>query len=491
MLDEAPLSSRREARLWLTAAGASISGLTVTVAFDLALRIQLPFLWAVAAVLFATVRKGGKAGLICAAINVIWQMAMASYLPMTLLVWRNVVVVACVSVCFALIGGWRRQEQADRDAFAKGIKVRESHLQSIFEHLPAPIVIIDAAGLIRAINAAGCALFEVDRDWTLGRPLAELVTGYDANTGTLAEVLVALSATDGDLAIKARGTTASGRSLDLQLTASNVPSGEGRWLTVHLQDETERLSAAARLEDVQRQLVHVSRATALGELGSAIAHELNQPLAAIGACLGAAKIEIGRASLDRDRIADAVDTSLAHTLRAGAVLKRLRLFVSRNPEARQVMAVADIVAEAVSLVHFAVRDADVRLVVAVEPGLGAVEVDPVQIQQVLLNMIRNAIEAMRDAPVRTVTIEARAGAEDNIVIGVVDTGTGVDPAVAHLVFTPFKTTKADGLGVGLSISRTIIESLGGTIGCESNDGVGARFWFSLPHARAEGNRLAA
>ncbi|WP_010215332.1 sensor histidine kinase [Sphingomonas sp. PAMC 26621] len=491
MLDEAPLPSRQGVFVWLTASAASFAAVIVTLVFDLKFGIQLPFLWAIAAILVVTVRTGMTGGLHCAAMNLLLQIGMAYRVPMTLLTFRNIAVVACLSACLAVIGGWRRQKRADRDAFAAQIKLREAHLQSIFDHLPAPIVIIDVAGRVRGINAAGCALFEVAPDTVFGGSLEAFVIRQDPDERSLADVLSDLSASGSDLAVKARGTTATGRALHLLLTASRVPSGEGRWLTVHVQDETERLAAAARLEDVQRQLMHVSRATALGELGSAIAHELNQPLAAISACLGAAKIEIARERIDRAEIADALDTSLAHTLRAGAVLKRLRVFVARAPETRQVITVADIVAEAVSLVQFAVRDAGVRLDVTVAPGLGAVEVDPVQIQQVLLNMIRNAIEAMRDAAVRMITIEARADGHAGIVISVVDTGTGIAPAIADLVFTPFETTKGDGLGVGLSISKTIVESFGGEIGCEANGGAGTRFWFSLPLARAEGSRLAA
>ena len=465
--------------------------LCVTVAFDVVLEIQLPFLWGIAAVLLVTFLTGTFGGLVTSVSNLVVQAVMALTLPMALLTWKNIAVVGCLSACFAVIGGWQRQKQAHRNVFAEKLRIREAHLQSIFDHLPAPIVIVDAAGFVRAINAAACALFDVHGNAVFGRPLGDFVVGLPTGQRSLRQLLQDLSAGDGDRAIKATGSTTSGRALQLRLTASSVPSAAGRWLTVHLQDETEALAAAARLEDVQRQLLHVSRATALGELGSAIAHELNQPLAAIGACLGAAKIEVDRATIDRGQLTDALETSLAHTLRAGAVLKRLRVFVTRKPEVRQVIAVGAIISESVSLVQFAVRDAGVRLVVNLDPDLGAVLIDPVQVQQVLLNMIRNAIEAMSESAVRMIRVEARAGSRNDVVISVVDTGAGVAPDSALDVFAPFKSTKSDGLGVGLSIAKTIVETLGGEIGCEPNPGAGMRFWFSLPLADAGGSRLAA
>lgn len=491
LLDEVPPPAPRSGVAVIAGIAASALGALATIVSGPLLGIQLPFLCGIAVVMILTTTVGMAAALASCTGNLLAFVLMMRLRTMPFLTWRNILVVECFCICMAIIGGLLRRKQEEQKAFAVRLAQREEHLQSIFDYLPAAIVIVDTDGQICAINAGGCALFETTPEAALTQRLDAFVEIEQTCQRDIGTVLADLAPNADDESVNAIGMTTTGKRRTLRLSTAYVPSGKGRWLTVYLRDQTETLATAAKLEEVQHQLMQVTRVTALGEMGSTIAHELNQPLTAVCNLLGVAEAELARAEIRRERVAEAIAASLSQTLRAGEVLKRLRNFVSRGAVPRQILQVRDIASEAVALSQFAVRDAGLRLCLDIQDGLPPLYADPVQTQQVLVNMIRNAIEVLAGTPDGLITIEARAFAATEIRIAVVDNGPGLSAAVATRLFTPFATTKEDGLGLGLSISKSIVEAHGGCIGCEADAGGGARFWFTLPLADIEGARIAA
>jgi two-component system sensor kinase FixL len=218
----------------------------------------------------------------------------------------------------------------------------------------------------------------------------------------------------------------------------------------------------------------------MGEMASTLAHELNQPLSAIANYLKGSRRLLDQAVDDKSpMLRDALDKAADQAIRAGQIIRRLRDFVSRGESERQVENVAKLIEEASALALVGAKELGVRVRLQFHPDAGLVLADRVQVQQVLLNLIRNAIDAMADSATRELLIGTRLIDDDMVEVSVADTGPGIAPEVAGQLFQPFITTKRQGMGVGLSISRTIVDAHGGRIWVESNPGGGTTFRFTL------------
>jgi two-component system sensor kinase FixL len=218
----------------------------------------------------------------------------------------------------------------------------------------------------------------------------------------------------------------------------------------------------------------------MGEMASTLAHELNQPLSAITNYIkGSRRMLSERTDETSTMIVEALDKSAEQALRAGQIIRRLRDFVSRGESERRVESIAKIAEEASALALVGAKDLGVRTQFQFSRGKDLVLADKVQVQQVLLNLIRNAIESMQDAQIRNLTVSAKNNSEGMVTISVADTGSGLAPEIATRLFQPFVTTKREGMGVGLSICRTIVESHGGRIWAEPNPEGGTIFHFTL------------
>ncbi len=245
-----------------------------------------------------------------------------------------------------------------------------------------------------------------------------------------------------------------------------------------LEDIDERRAATTRLARMQADLVHVSRLSAMGTMASTLAHELNQPLTAVvnyvrGSRRMLAELE-GSAS-----VRDALVEADRNAVRAGEIVRRVREFVARGEIQRRPENLSALVREACSLALIDARSAGIRYRLDLDSSLGDVFVDRIQIQQVLINLLRNAIEAMPEGPVRRIVVQTSRAPLGMCTLRVRDTGPGVSEAAGSSLFEPFNTTKGDGMGVGLSISRSIIEAHGGEIWSKPARGGGAEFGFTL------------
>jgi two-component system sensor kinase FixL len=216
-------------------------------------------------------------------------------------------------------------------------------------------------------------------------------------------------------------------------------------------------------------------------MASTLAHEINQPLTAIANYLkGCRRILHRMEGKEIPMLTEAVDLAADQALRAGDVIRHLREFVARGESERHVESLPKLIEEAGALALVGARETGVHVKFVFDPAAPFVFADRIQVQQVLLNLIRNAIEAMQDAPVRELVVATKAIPDEGLVaVTVADTGTGIAAEIIDLLFQPFITTKKHGMGVGLSICRTIIESHGGKIWADSDPGRGTTFAFTL------------
>ncbi|WQO29802.1 PAS domain S-box protein [Microvirga lotononidis] len=363
------------------------------------------------------------------------------------------------------------------------LRTREAHLRSILETVPDAMIVADESGIIRSFSATAVHMFGYQPDEVIGTnvkflmplPYREQHDGYIRRYRETDESRIIGS---GRVAVAQRK---DGSTFPMEVQVGEMESDGERFFTAFIRDLTERQRTETRMQELQSELAYMSRFTALGEMGSTLAHEINQPLTAITSYLkGCGMILNG---IEGDKIAlvrHAVNEAAEEALRAGEVIRQLREFVARGGSEHQIEGLQRLVEEAGALALVGAKEQEVKVEFDFPPDDPLVFVNRVQIQQVLLNLIRNAIEAMQDVRQRELTIGARTlPAESLVQISVRDTGSGIPPEILKNLFKPFTTTKQSGMGVGLSISRTIVESHGGKIWAESVPGEGTTFHFTL------------
>ena len=284
---------------------------------------------------------------------------------------------------------------------------------------------------------------------------------------------------------------ASGQSEALEFAADEriyslllAPISGLDYINLYVRDITEERTAEELARQHQTELVHVCRLSTMGEMATGIAHELNQPLSAIVNYANGGRRRMEGGTLDRESLTEALNQIAAQASRAGEIIRRFRAQVSRQPTQRQEVAMNDLVTEVMSFVDHEFRKNGVDPETDLAPDLPLVRADLVQIEQLLLNLVRNAIDAVSDNPPgeRRVRIRTHETEEGRVRACVEDNGPGLTPdARAHL-FDPFFTTKSSGMGMGLAISQTIAEDHGGKITADNADDGGARFTLELPAA---------
>lgn len=248
---------------------------------------------------------------------------------------------------------------------------------------------------------------------------------------------------------------------------------------------TRARADADRLAALQAQMVRVSRLNAVGAMAGSLAHELNQPLTAVANYLNAAQQLLDREDVPVAKVGDLLRKAGDQTLRAGQIVARVRAGVDRGDVLTAPESASEMVREAVEVAIDGEAREGLTLRCAFDLGADRVLADRIQIQQVVLNLARNAIEAMGGQPRRELRVGSEVGNPGWLQIYIADTGPGIAPQIADRLFQPFATASAEGMGVGLSISRQIIEAHGGRIWAEANDDGGATFRFSLPRDPAE------
>lgn len=365
---------------------------------------------------------------------------------------------------------------------------REAHLQSVLDTVPDAMVVIDTRGIMQSFSATAERLFGYTPNEAVGRNVSKLMPEpYSSQHDSFLARYLAT----GEKRIIGVGRVVVGRRKDgstfpMELAVGEMRSGDRRFFTGFVRDLTEPQQTQQRMQDLQAELIFMSRFTALGEMASTLAHELNQPLTAVASYLnGARRLLDGGKTDDVPMVRDAIDSAAEQALRAGQIIKRLREFVARGESDRRGEDLLKLIEEASALAQVGAKEGGARVSFAFDPRVQLVMVDKVQIQQVILNLMRNALEAMQEVERRELTVAALSVDAETVEISVTDTGPGIAPEIAAKLFQPFMTTKQDGMGVGLSISRTIVEAHGGKLWAEPNPQGGTIFRLTLRTATSE------
>jgi len=434
------------------------------------------------AVLVVAIVAGMGPALLAVVLSIIGASYLESHRGLGLDV-SELVVFGAVGTAIALVGqmrdSWRRSVINAEDA----LNSCQSHLHSMLDTVLDATVVATKDGTIVSFNAAAMRQFGYAESEVAGHNLRMLMPepyrrehdGYlERYLKTGEKRIIGV-----DRAVV--GRRKDGSTFPMKLAVGEMYSGGQLFFTGFIRDLTEREETAARLEEIQGELARLARLNEMGEMASTLAHELNQPLSAIAnyvhGCSRMLRDMDGPVAL---RMREALEEAASQSLRAGQIIKHLREFVTKGGTQKEPENVRHLVEEAAALALIGSRETGVQTVFHFAAGAEMVLVDHIQIQQVLTNLMRNAIEAMRDQPIRELTVRTTLEGADEIAVLVEDTGPGISEDIAAQLFKPFVTTKPGGMGVGLSISKRIVEAHGGQMTVSSNVAGGATFRFTLP-----------
>jgi two-component system sensor kinase FixL len=348
------------------------------------------------------------------------------------------------------------------------------------------IVVIDARGRILRFNKAAEALFGYAAAEVAGQRLAMLMAEADARShdGYVNRYLQTGRARIIGVGREVRARRRDGSEFPVALSVGEAHTPQGTHFVGLMRDLTAEKRAEEEALRHREQMLHASRLTTMGEMAAAIAHEINQPLSAIATYTAACQRLLDQGESARADVLAALREIGGQAQRAGQIIQRMRNFTRSRESQRKRVELGPLVEEIRPLAELDAKAHHVRLALEIEAGLPPVNADGVQIQQVLLNLLRNGVDAMEGLPEerRRLRLRAARDHEGMVRVAISDCGPGVALDDRERLFTPFFTTKPTGMGMGLAISRSIVTAHGGKLDCENGAEGGATFWFTLPSA---------
>ncbi|MCA8901102.1 MAG: PAS domain S-box protein [Hyphomonas sp.] len=328
------------------------------------------------------------------------------------------------------------------------------------------MIVIDEQSRILAFSKAAEELFGYKASDVMGRTVEVLMSGNDkANhhdyVGKYIETGRSRIIGVGRVVTARR---ADGSIFPIDLKIGDAQFGDKHLFTAFVRDLSEQRRNELRMQEMQAELVHFSRMSAVGTMAAALAHELNQPLTAVANYLEAARDLIDSdAATSKEILHEALDEAARQAVRAGEIVRKLRGYVSRGEIEARSVDLAPLIADAVALSRVSGDTSDIPIEQEIEPGLGPVLADPIQVQQVILNLLRNSAEATRELPAPRIRILVSRQGQGHVLIRICDNGPGLTEEIRRTLFKPFMTSKSNGMGLGLSICQTIVEAHGGKI----------------------------
>lgn len=372
-------------------------------------------------------------------------------------------------------------EREEREA---ALRRREAQLRTVLETVPDAMVVINESGTILQFSTAAETLWGYRAADVIGQSFT-MLSPEDAHATNEAILRRLMERRDGIASevLTGTGETADGRRFPLEARAGVAKSDGQTLLTVFIRDLTDRMATEERLSELSSEIAHVSRQSAMSELAADLAHELNQPLSATSNFLAAARMLIERGE-PAEKVSELLRTAIEQTQRAGEIIRRLRAFMARGEVEMRVESVERTVRDAVELILVGTGQFNTRVNYQLDPRARFILADRIQVQQVLVNLLRNAMEALRGSgrAERQITISSCKYPDQMVEIAVTDSGPGLPEHVLETLFSRFTTTKGSGggMGIGLSISKRIIEAHGGSLSAGNQPGGGASFRFTLP-----------
>src|SRR5215471_21115531 len=360
-----------------------------------------------------------------------------------------------------------------------------AELRALLDAAVDAIVMMDEQGRITTFNAAAERLFGHKAEDVVGRGV-EMLMPEPQRSAHQAYVRRYLDTGEARIIGVGRETTAlraNGETFPISLSVGEARGPNGRHFVAFIRDLSSQRAAEQRARSVESRLSQVGRFNLMGEMAAGIAHEINQPLSAIATYAQAAKRILEREQPDMPTLIDICKKIDDQAIRAGRVLENLRKFIRKQEIRSEPIDVNRAIGDVLNLIEADARAEGLRVAVQLEEGLPAVNANAVQLQQVVLNLTRNAVDAMRDAAAgkeRGIVIKTGRMERGGVRISVVDHGPGVSRQLGDNIFHPFVTTKRSGLGVGLAISRTIVQAYGGSLTYRDNPAGGAIFVVELP-----------
>jgi PAS domain S-box-containing protein len=363
------------------------------------------------------------------------------------------------------------------------LQISERRWTGLYNNTTVGIALADREGRILSANPALQHMLGYADEEIVGVSFVE-ITEESQRAMTKRSVSGLFDGAFGNYQVQKRYEKRAGGFLWAHVSASLIPAvdKDGPRLAVIVEDITSRKMAESSLATTQEELARVSRFTTMGELVASIAHEVNQPLSAIVTNSQAALRWLGRDQPDMHEVVAALNRVNRDAVLAGDVIARIRHFLSMGGIKRESVDVPRLIHDLLHMLQALIVDGGIQVDVHIAPDLPCLLADPVQIQQVILNLIVNAADALRDFPAaeRVLSIEVTHDATEGVVVSVTDTGMGIAPEVEEKIFEALFSTKSEGLGMGLAISRTIVENHGGKLRLVPVMGRGAQFVFNVP-----------
>jgi PAS domain S-box-containing protein len=392
-------------------------------------------------------------------------------------------------------------DERGKPAFARGVsrditerKLAEEKFQLVLDAAPNAMIMVDSVGVITFANASATTVFGYSLSELIGRHVETLIPErlrdrhVDNRKGFLSEPSSRAMGGGRDLF----GRRKDGSEFPVEVGLNPIHTGQGLFVLASVIDITARKQAELEHQLQNMELARVGRVAVMGELAASLAHEVNNPIGAIVTNARAAQRSIAAGKIGTEELTELLTDIVADGRRAGEVIQGVRNMVRKGKPRRALIQIGDTIRELIRIVHADAVGREIEVTAEVDSNMGQVWGDPVQILQVLLNLAINSFEAMTAVPsdARRLAIHASCDGNGDILVSMRDSGPGFPSRMVEQLFEPFFSTKAEGTGMGLAISRSIVEAHGGTLAGENCDDGGACFTVHLPQAKEDNSQAA-